>query len=258
MRRLPARIVILACFSATLLFGWSASVLGQNREPTRVLKNRGLKRQHGKPSNWVLQGEEDLLQRARSLKAMAERLASVRGARQELAAGADDPRAFIAAFQTQIDMGEARISEIDRQLAGIGPSVGNVTVDNWHNLLVQERNSIVGDQRRLNGLINGVARQGGAFERQQRQFDEDVEGMAVAFRNKVDELQTAVDNVLKKYAKLAADEEISRALAELSRTQRSRQNLGPSRELQSVARWLEGDRNTSARKGGRVNPKARR
>jgi hypothetical protein len=155
-------------------------------------------------------------------------------------------------------MGEARISDIDRQLAGIGPSVGNVTVDNWHNLLVQERNSIVGDQRRLNGVINSVARQGGALERQQRQFDEDIESMAVAFRNKVDELRTAVDKVLKKYVKLADDEEISHALAELSGSQGSRQNLGASRELQSVARWLEGARKTGARKGGRGNPKGRR
>jgi hypothetical protein len=250
--------VILAWICANLVVGWSASVLGHDPELTRVLKDRGLKREHGKASSWILPDEEDVLKRVRSLKSMAERLTSAREARQELSAGVAEPGAFIAACQTQIDLGDARISDIDRQLAGIGPSVGNITVDNWHNLLVQERNSIVGEQRRLNGLMSGVARQGGALERQQRQFDEDIESMAVALRNKVDELRTAVDKVLKKYAKLAADEEISRALAELSGSQRSRQNLGPSRDLQSVARWLEGARKTSARKGGRVNLKARR
>jgi hypothetical protein len=250
--------VVSVCFCASLAPGWGASALGQSLEPTRALKDRSLKREHGKPASWNLQDEEDVLKRARALKAMAERLASAREARQELAAGAADPSAFMAVCQAQIDMGDARIAEIDRQLAGIGPSVGNITVDNWHNLLVQERNSIVGEQRRLNGLMSGVARQGGAIERQQRQFDEDIESMAVEFRNKVDEARTAVDKVLKRYARLADDEGISRALTELSRLQRSRQHVGPSREFQSFAKWLEGARKTSLRKGGPSRPKALR
>jgi hypothetical protein len=250
--------VILAWICANVVVGCGARVLGQSLEPTRVLKDRALKREHGKPSSWILQDEEDVLKRVRSLKSMAERLACARETRQELVAGAAEPGALIAACQAQIDMGDARISEIDRQLAGIGPSVGNITVDNWHNLLVQERNSILGEQRRLNGLINGVARQEGALERQQRQSDEAIESLAVAFRNRVDELRTAVDKVLKRYATLADDEEISRALARLAKSQQTRQNFGPSRELQSIARWLEGAHKAGVRVGGRGRPKSRR
>jgi hypothetical protein len=171
--------------------------------------------------------------------------------------GDQNPQALMAYYQAQMDMGDARTSEIDRQLASLGPSVGNITVDNWHNLLVQERNAIVGEQRRLQTMINDLVRQRGAFQQQKQQFNGDVAGLQDSYRQAVDELRQSVKKVLKKYAELGESTEIAKALADLSAATRINQKLGPSRELQSASRWLDRPRGIGSKRDHRTGPRRR-
>jgi hypothetical protein len=257
MRIHSTAILGLALLSACLDPGGAFRARGDDARAARILKDHGLERQRGAASSWVLAEEATVLKRFRMAKELAGKLAAAREAQQDLEMGGHDPRALAAFYQAQIDMGDARISEIDRQLASLGPSVGNVTVDNWHNLLVQERNAIVGEQRRLQTMIGNLFRQGGAFQQQKRQFHSDVAALQDSSRKAVDELRRSVEKIFMQYAELGKDGEIAKALADLSAATRMRQKLGPSNDLQAAARWLDSSRRTSSRREHRGGPRRR-
>jgi methyl-accepting chemotaxis protein len=258
MRSHPTSVLVAAVFSAALVLAGVSAASGDDIRPAQVLKNYGLERQRGSTSSWSLAVEADVLKKFRVAKGLGEQLAAAQEAQQQLAMGGQDPRGMIDALQGQIDLGDARIAEIDQQLASLGPSVGNVTVDNWHNLLVQERNAIVGQQRRLATMIGNLARQGGGFEQQKWEFNGEVGRLRDSYRQAVDELRRSVDKILKNYAKLDKDAEVTKALADLSASTRSKQKLGPSRELQGVLKWLDRARAIGPKRAPLAAPRKRR
>ena len=172
--------------------------------------------------------------------------------------GDQNPGASIDALQSQINMGDARIAEIDQQLASLGPSVGNATADNWHNLLVQERNSIGREQRRLGTIIGDLAREGRGFEQGKRQFNAELAQLRDSYRQAVDELRKSVERIQRKYAELGKNAEIMKALADLSASTRNTQKLGPSRDLEAVVRWLERSRGTGSKRDSHAAPRRKR
>jgi hypothetical protein len=238
--------------------GGASMTRGAHVESVRILKNHGLERQRGKAAHWVFLEEATVLKRFRAARALAEKLAVAQEAQQQLATGDQNPQALIAFYHAQINMGGARISEIDRQLAALGPSVGNSTADNWHNLLVQERNAIVREQRGLETMIDNITHQAGAFREQRRQFNSDVAGLQDSYRQAVDELRQLVEKILAEYADLAKNTEIAKAVADLSTATHINQKLGPSRELESAAKWLDLARRTGAKRDQRARPRRRR
>jgi hypothetical protein len=141
---------------------------------------------------------------------------------------------MIAAYQAQIDGSDIQITQIDQQLAALGPSIGNATADNYHNLLVQKRNTIVAEQRRLSTMINNLSQQGGNFQEQAREFDKEVKDREDSYRQAVEELRESFGEINKRYEELGRDEGIAKALADLSAGTKARQKVGPSKELKDA------------------------
>ena len=116
--------------------------------------------------------------------------------------------------------------------------MGNRAVDIYHNMLVQERNSLVQEQRRLSSLINNLANQRGQFRELKQQFNGEVARLRETYMEAVSDLRKSVDEITAKYAELSDKEEVTKALKDLSITLKSKQKLGPSKDLTSAISWL--------------------
>ena len=165
----------------------------------------------------------------------------LRGAQEQqqaLEMGNQNPQVFIDNYRQQIDWLDQRISAYDQELANLGPSVGNQAANVYHNLLVQERNAIVGEQRRLNTLINNLADQRGQFQELKQQFNAEVARLRESYMKTVSDLRKSVDEIMAKYAELNGKEEVSKALKDLSASSKSKQKLGPSKDLAGAIKWL--------------------
>jgi len=244
----------MAVISASLDLAGFYAARGDDVRPAQILKNKGLERKRDLPSNWSLAGESDVLWRFRAAKGLFNQLAAAHEAQKGLEMGDQNPRAMIDALQGQINMGDARIAQIDQQLAALGGAGGNLIV-NYHNLLVQERNAIATEQGRLNTMINNLARQGGGLEQQKREFNAEVRRLGDSYEQAIEELRKSVDKIQKKYAESSEDQEITKALADLSASTRIKQKLGPSKELQNVLKWLDGPRGTGSKRNLPTGPR---
>jgi methyl-accepting chemotaxis protein len=258
MRIHSTAILGLLAFSACHDLGGSFMARGDETRPAQILKSQGLERQSGKPSNWSLAVEADVIKQFRAAKSIARRLAAARETQQEMAMGNHNPRDLIDSCRAQIGMGEARITEIDQQLASLGASVGNAAADNWHNLLVRERNSFVREQRRLGNMIDNLARQGTAMEQQRQNFNDDFGRLRESYRDAVEDLRKAVDKIQKNYAKLEQNPAIAKALADLSASTRLKQKLAPSKDLREAIKWLEDNRRIGSERSRRTGPRSKR
>ena len=229
MSRLAAMTLILAftAFSAS-----HAKDVG----PVEVLKGQGLKRSTG--STWVLLAEDVILKDVRTARELSAQLRYAQDQQQALEVGNQNPQVFIDNYRQQIDWLDQRIGEYDRLLAEIGPSVGNRAADIYHNLLVQERNAIVGEQRRLNTLINNLAEQRGQFRELKQQFNGEVARLRESYVQAVSELRKAINEIKADYAVLMRKEEISKALKDLTASSKITQKLGPSKDLANAIKGL--------------------
>ena len=257
MRTHPTAILGLAVFSACLDLAGCFVARGDEVPPAKVLKNKGLERQRGTASNWDLASEADVLSRFRMARNLYKQLAAVHEAQQQLETGGQDPQAMINGLQMQINMGDARIAAIDQQLYQLGGAGGNLIV-NYHNLLVDERNSIVYEQRRLNAMINNLARQGGDLEQQRREFNAEVRRLRDSTKKAIDELRNSIEKMQKKYVDAGKDAEITKALADLSVSTRLKQKLGPSKDLQEAVNWLKRAQSDGPTRGSRTRSGKRR
>ncbi len=257
MRTLSTAILGLFVLSACLEPARFSVARGDGVPPAKILKNKGLERQRGTPSNWSLASEADVLSRFRMARNLYKQLAAVHEAQQQLEMGGQNPQAMINGLQMQINMGNARIAEIDKQLTDLGGAGGNLIV-NYHNLLVNEQNSIVYEQRRLNAMINNLARQGGDLEQQRREFNAEVRRLRDSAKEAVDELRNSIENIQKKYVDAGKDVEITEALADLSASTRLKQKLGPSKDLQEAMNWLKRAQSDGSGRGSRTKSGRRR
>jgi clan AA aspartic protease (TIGR02281 family) len=239
MRIHPTTILWLALFSACLDPSAASAARGDDVGPVRVLKNYAIERQHGSTSAWNLAGESAVLHKFRTAKSLAERLSEAhQQPQQQFDVGDQNPRAMIDYYQGQIAMRDARIAEIDGQLKQFGGAGGNLIV-NYHNILVQERNALGGEQSRLQTMINNVSRQGNMNQNQKEQFDREVALMREALVRAVEELHDAVSDIQAKYDEMGKNADVKKALADLTASTHGNQKLGPSKDLAIAIRWLE-------------------
>ena len=152
--------------------------------------------------------------------------------------GNQNPQVFIDNYRQQIDWLDQRIGAYDQELANLGPSGGNQAANVYHNMLVQERNALVAEQRRLSTLINNLADQRGQFQELKQQFNAEVARLRESYMQAISDLRKSVDEIMAKYAELNGKEEISKALKDLSASSKIKQKLGPSKELASAIKWL--------------------
>ena len=155
-----------------------------------------------------------------------------------LETGNQNPQVLIDNYRQQIDWLDQRIGAYDQELANLGPSGGNQAANVYHNLLVQERNVIVSEQRRLVGLINNLGSQRGQFQELKQQFNGEVARLRESYMQAIGDLRKSVDEITAKYAELNGKEEVAKALKDLSASTKTKQKLGPSKDLASAIKWL--------------------
>ena len=110
----------------------------------------------------------------------------------------------------------------------------------YHNLLVQQHNAMVGEQRRLNTMMNSFYQQGGDFQEQLRQLGKEIEKLEKSHRQNVEELRDLLAEINKRYEELDADEEIAKALSDLSTKIKVKQRIVPSKELRDATKAVTG------------------
>ncbi len=152
--------------------------------------------------------------------------------------GIQNPKVLIDNYRQQIDWLDQQIIAYDQMLANLGPTGGNQAGTVYHNMVVQERNNVVTEQRRLSTLINNLADQRGQFQDMKKQFNAEVAQVRESYMQAVSDLRKSVDEIMAKYAQLEGKEEIQKALKDLSASSKIKQKLGPSKELASAIKWL--------------------
>jgi len=208
----------------------------QDLQPQEVLKNHNLKRSAG--STWVLAGEAVILKDVRRARSLSMQLSSAQQQQQALEMGNQNPQVLIDNYRQQIDWLSQSINDYDQQLANLGPTGGNQAGAVYHNMLVNERNALVTQQNRLSSLINSLGNQRGQFQEQKQEFYAEVARLREAYVQAVSDLRTAVDEINAKYAEVSGKEEVSKALKDLSTSSRTKQKLGPSKDLTAAIKWL--------------------
>jgi predicted nucleic acid-binding Zn-ribbon protein len=208
----------------------------QDGQPVEVLKAQGLKRAAG--STWVLVDEAMILKNAREASSLSMQLRTAQEQQQALDAGNQNPQVLMENYRQQIDRLSQRIHAYDQELANLGPGGGNQAANVYHNILVQERNAIVVEQRRLSSVINNLAGQRGQFQELKQQFNGEVARLRESYMQAISSLRQSVDEITAKYAELNGKEEVVKALKDLSASSKTRQKLGPAKELAAVIKWL--------------------
>jgi len=214
----------------------AAATFAQDARPGEVLKSHGLK--SSSHSTWVLVGETTILRDVRVARNLSAQLRIAQDQQRALEFGNQNPRVLIDYYREQIDLWDQRIGAIDQELANLGPPVGIRAADTYHNILVTERNTIVGEQRRLNSLINSLHDQRQRFQEQKQQFNAEVARLRDSYLEGVGNLRKSIDEIKAKYAELTNKEEITKALADLSASSRTKHKLGPSKEFETASKWL--------------------
>jgi clan AA aspartic protease (TIGR02281 family) len=210
--------------------------LAQELEPAEVLKGQGLKRSSG--ATWILAGEAVILKSVRETRALSAQLRGAQEQQQALEMGNQNPQTLIDGYREQIDLLSQRIAAYDQELAKLGPPGGNLAAAGYYNILVQERNGVIGEQRRLSNMITTLANQRGQFQEMRTQFNAEVARVRESYLQAVSDLKKSMDEITAKYAELAGKAEVAKALKDLSASTKSTQKLGPSKELAAAIKWV--------------------
>jgi clan AA aspartic protease (TIGR02281 family) len=225
-----AIVTVIACLTGTTLSH------ATEQAPGDALKNQGLKRSSG--ATWVVAGEAVFLKDVRRAQGLSMQLRIAQQQQQALEMGNQNPQVLINNYREQIDWLGQRIDAYDQELANLGPPSGNQAATVYHNMVVNERNAIVTEQNRLRRVINQLADQRGQFQDLKKQFNAEVAQVRESYMQAVSGLRTAVDEITSKYADVSKNEDVTKALKDLSASSRIKQKLGPSKEFTSAIKWL--------------------
>jgi clan AA aspartic protease (TIGR02281 family) len=229
----PLRFAVLT-FSLSAF--QTAVAQAQELQPVEVLREKGLGRTSG--STWILADEAVILRDVKRAKVLATQLRIAQQQQQALEMGNQNPQVLIDNCRQQIDWLDQRISAYDHELGNVGPPTGIRAADMYYNSLVQERNALVFEQRRLGTLIRNLAEGRGQFQEQKQQFNAEVARLREAYMESVDNLRKSVDDITAKYAALKGNQSVAKALKAISPSLGVQQKLGPSNDLASAIKWL--------------------
>ena len=202
----------------------------------KVLKDNALKRPSG--ATWILVGEAVVLKDVKKASNLAVQLRGAQRQQQEFELGDQNPQVLIGNYRQQIDWLAQQISAYDDELAKLGGSAGIRAADIQYNLLVNERNAIIGQQRRLSTMINNLSEQRGQFREMKQQFNAEVARIRESYMQSVTDSREAVDKISAKYTELDGNSEVAQALKELSKSSKIQHKLGPSKDLTKAIQWL--------------------
>jgi predicted aspartyl protease len=235
LTRVACRAALALCLGATVTVATHA----QETQPSGsgVLTGRNLTKTQG--STWVVENEATILNAFKDAQVLAARLKRGEAQLADIESGSQDPKAVVQSYREQVAMLGQQMSGIDqqlRQLAGSPIPAAGAT----RNMFNQQRSLLAREQGRLNAEINNLNTQGPEFEKQKQQFTAEIERLRKESKESVDSLRESVGKAMAKYAELEKDEPVVKALAGLSKETKTRQKLGPSKDLLNVVKWLGG------------------
>jgi hypothetical protein len=226
----------------------------QGPQPSEILKKQGLLRVKGLPSHWVLDDEAMVLRKFGTTKSIVMQLEAAQKTLRELTTGHQDSGEFISYCQMQMDFLDQRINAMDLEHANQGPTGGIPAAVQWHNVQVEERNAMVAEYNRLRAIVRSARTERGQIQQINEQLASELEHVKRSYTKSVGELRELVDAILKDYDKIGKKEEVVQALSDLSKSSKTRQKLGPSKELQAAIKWLERSEKSGVQRQQRPKP----
>jgi hypothetical protein len=224
----------LGLLAATL---GSAGVRASEDSPDAVLKANGLK-QSG--PLYVLETEADAKKKLNDLKQISRQLKSAK-AQQEAYGTAQDHQALIRNLTAQVNEIRAESNAVGQRMNQVPRYRGR-----YSNYFVQEqraemmayRNQLSAEANQQNAVLNQVKAH--PFDPKMKdKLDSEVKSREDEYRQGVNDLSQLVNTTQDKYAALAKDEGVKKALEALELRIRPSPKLGPSHEFHELVKTVD-------------------
>ena len=228
------RLVLLALLGAATALAQDPAP-GPGR-PEDVLASHGLKRSG---TTWVLADETTVLKNLHDARDLYRQAESGVVQQHQLEYDRQERNETIGQLRMQGDMLAQRIRELDQQLYDlVPPQGGNYYVQIQRDQLSREHSMLAAQLNQVNNELNRLREQS-KDQDQKSQIESEAAQSREKYMDAVIELRKSVDNVQAKYASLAKNADVQKALETLSDTTKNKHKLGPSKALNDTVKRLE-------------------
>jgi hypothetical protein len=228
---------VAACLLTLFAAAWPADSFAADGPPAEVLKRKGLKA-HG--PLYVLEGEDEAKKKLAEYRQIARKL----GQALQQQASVPTPEAqqqMIQDLNAQVGQIRAEINAVNQQMRRTPRARGrfsgyyNQQQNAELNAYSAELNTSLSQQ---NQLITRVRNQK-IDPKLKDKIDAEVKTLRDQRLMAARELETTVKSTREKYAGLASDVDVQKALAALALAAKPSPQLGPSREFHEIARLAD-------------------
>ena len=226
-------VLIALSGAATALAQVPAPASGR---PEDVLASHGLKRSG---TTWVLADETTVLKNLRDARDLYHQAESGLMQQYQLESNRQERKDSIEQLRIQGEMLTQRMEALNQQLYDlVPPPGGNYYVQMQRDQVAREHHLLAIQLNRVNNELNRLREQS-KDQDQKSQIDGEAAHSREKYMDAVLELRKSVDNVLAKYASLAKNADVQKALDTLSATTKNKHKLGPSKALNEAIKKLE-------------------
>ncbi|WP_076349946.1 retropepsin-like aspartic protease family protein [Paludisphaera borealis] len=225
---------------ACLLVGSATASVRAQAVPAAdaTLKTHELKRSGG---TYVLPEEAKVLKSIKELAALHQKVGEGLDYLNMIEAGAEERKAYLEELSQNYQASQQQIQAFDQEIAQIEQAgVNSIVMNAQRNQIVAQRNSVVATSNQMAERLNSLRRMDRDTD-QKHQVLGEVTQRREQFLEAMLELRRLVDATLAKYQGLAKDDEIVRALNDVSTASKSKikYKLGPSRDFLAAVQRLE-------------------
>ena len=227
---------LTSLFLATMSL-WATGVRALGDSPDEVLKRNGLK-QVG--PLYMLEGEQDVKKKLAEVKQLSRQLKYAR-LQQASYGTAQDHQALIQNLNNQVNQIKAEINAVNRQMSrspGFGGRFARYYAQGQRADLTAYRNQLDAELNQQNNLL-AQAKSHPFDPKMKDKLDAEARDRQDDYQKAVTDLVQLVGTIKDKYAKLAKDDEVKKALDGLSLKIRPSPKLGPSHEFHETAKLAE-------------------
>jgi chromosome segregation ATPase len=215
------------------------AAVGSDSESEAVLKAKGLSKTL---STWVIEDEKPVLASMKEASAVFKsyaQLADRQAEADELAANSkllDQQRTEI---QNNLNMLNQQIAQMPNPAAGVNSRMAKYYQQTPAN------NPLLAQRSQLNATLAEINQAQRVMKTQipsakdKSTLDAEVSKRKDAFKTTLTDLRKQIDDVNKKYADLAADESIKKAIETLAKSTHARVKLGPSDQFAAIAKEVD-------------------
>jgi hypothetical protein len=233
--------VMVMCFSLAL--SGLSSVRAAGNPAEELLKKHGLKLVG---SLYVLELESDVQTKMNELNRQAAKLKLARVKQSATPTAKDREQAIknlndeISEYRTQINMANQQISQTPfmGNRRGFGGGYGNNYTTAAYQQLVAYRNQLQASVNQGQALLNQLKNE--KYDPAAREkADAEVRDLRDSYHEGLLDVRKQVDAAIEKYAELAKDEQVKKALDSVAKRAQLSLKLGPSPRFQSEVKLLE-------------------